>query len=329
MSIIYQTPLFDKTGTPWTYEEDALLRALYLTHQRKEIAVILNRSVTSVRARCYTLKLNTKQPPWTTQEDALLRRLYGERTREPIDLNAIVAQMKGRSRASTAYRASKLGLTNICRKAIVTERVRAGRLGRRPSPGFGGHTHTTEMRRKMSIRVRALWKHAKATSTGLMSERVQQRRSDLMMTRVREEPALRTGHSNGKGGKRANLGDCYFRSAWEANIARYLNFLIAHGNLYKWEYEPDTFWFEEIKRGTRSYTPDFKLWDTPDSEPYYWEVKGWMDQPSRTKLDRMARYHPDVKIVLIGKAEYYAIAEYRRLIEGWEEKEDKEFTLMP
>jgi len=107
-----------------------------------------------------------------------------------------------------------------------------------------------------------------------------------------------------KQGRRADLGDTYFRSAWEANFARYLNLLQSNGNIHHWEYEPDTFWFEAIRRGTRSYLPDFKVWDTADAEPYYYEVKGWMDAKSKTKLKRMAKYHPGIKVIVFGKKEY-------------------------
>ena len=42
----------------------------------------------------------------------------------------------------------------------------------------------------------------------------------------------------------------YARSRWEANYARYLEWLRANGSIAKWEHEPETFWFEGIKRGT-------------------------------------------------------------------------------
>lgn len=120
-------------------------------------------------------------------------------------------------------------------------------------------------------------------------------------------------------GRRADLGDMFFRSGWEANFARYLNLLQKNGDIAKWEYEPDTFWFEAIKRGVRSYKPDFKVWDTADAEPYYYEVKGWMDAKSKTKLKRMAKYHPNVKIILFGKKEYNSLRKnLSKVIPNWE-----------
>lgn len=124
---------------------------------------------------------------------------------------------------------------------------------------------------------------------------------------------------NSKSGKRADLNNTYFRSAWEANYARYLNFLMAKGDVCKWEYEPVTFCFEAIKRGTRFYTPDFKVWYRGDESPVYVEVKGYMDKVSATKLKRMAKYYPDIKIEVVGKDEYRQIKTlFYRVIEGWE-----------
>lgn len=123
--------------------------------------------------------------------------------------------------------------------------------------------------------------------------------------------------------KRSNIGTredlgLFVRSSWEANYARYLNWLIEQGEIEKWEYEVDTFEFEPIKRGTRFYTPDFKIFNNDGSVEYH-EVKGYMDSKSKTKLKRMAKYYPDIEIVLIDKDVYYSIAsQCKNLIENWE-----------
>jgi uncharacterized protein YnzC (UPF0291/DUF896 family) len=90
----------------------------------------------------------------------------------------------------------------------------------------------------------------------------------------------------------------YYRSRWEANYARYLEFLKTHKEITSWEHEPDVFWFEEIKRGVRSYLPDFKVIDNKGQIVYH-EVKGWMDRRSKTKIKRMKKYHPTVKLLII------------------------------
>jgi hypothetical protein len=121
-----------------------------------------------------------------------------------------------------------------------------------------------------------------------------------------------------KSGKRPDLDNQFFRSKMEANFARYLKLLKRCGNIHDWKYEADTFEFHKIKRGTRFYLPDFKVWDTPDSEPYYYEVKGFMDAKSKTKLKRMAKYYPEVKVIIIDDKAYRQIAKHKHLIAGWE-----------
>jgi hypothetical protein len=92
----------------------------------------------------------------------------------------------------------------------------------------------------------------------------------------------------------------YFRSGWEANFGRYLQFLKEKGVITEWEHEPKKFWFLKIKSGTRNYTPDFKV-TRIDGSHYWVEVKGYMDAKSKTKLKRFAKYYPDEILVVIGK----------------------------
>lgn len=120
------------------------------------------------------------------------------------------------------------------------------------------------------------------------------------------------------GGKRDDLGGRYFRSSWEANWARYLNWLISVGEIKTWDYEVDTFEFPRIRRGTRFYTPDFKVVNNDDSIEYH-EIKGWMDPKSNTRMKRMAKYYPHVKVILIDTDAYYATARtVRGFIPNWE-----------
>ncbi|RPJ04651.1 MAG: hypothetical protein EHM36_09690 [Deltaproteobacteria bacterium] len=119
------------------------------------------------------------------------------------------------------------------------------------------------------------------------------------------------------GGKRDDLGGLYVRSSWEANYARYLNWLQEAGVIMRWEFEPDTFEFP-VKRGARFYTPDFKVF-YPDGTITYHEIKGYLDQRSRTKLKRMATHHPDIVVRLIDQPEYRRIGrKMKRVISHWE-----------
>ena len=95
----------------------------------------------------------------------------------------------------------------------------------------------------------------------------------------------------------------YFRSKWEANYALFLDFLKKRKDIIEWEYEKDIFWFEKIRRGIRSYTPDFKITDK-DNLVHYEELKGWMNSVSKTKIRRMAKYYPKVKLIVIDSKAY-------------------------
>lgn len=119
-------------------------------------------------------------------------------------------------------------------------------------------------------------------------------------------------------GRAPDLGDRYFRSRMERNYARYLNLLQDNGQIKGWRYEPTTFWFRGIQRGTVSYKPDFEV-TMPDGSVEFHETKGWLDDKSRVKLRRMAKYHPTVKIVLIDTDTMRGIASWARLIPGWED----------
>lgn len=84
------------------------------------------------------------------------------------------------------------------------------------------------------------------------------------------------------GGHREDLG-VTVRSRWEANVARWFTF---HG--IDWEFEPRLFEFDKIKRGTKTYLPDFWL----PSEGRWVEVKGYLRSADKTKLRRFRKYYP-------------------------------------
>ena len=106
-----------------------------------------------------------------------------------------------------------------------------------------------------------------------------------------------------KAGRREDLGGVYFRSSWEANWARYLDWMKEKKQIITWYFEPFAFEFEGIKRGSRFYVPDFRVVNADESIEYH-EIKGYMDKRSATKLKRMAKYHPNVKVVLVDKSAY-------------------------
>jgi zona occludens toxin (predicted ATPase) len=93
------------------------------------------------------------------------------------------------------------------------------------------------------------------------------------------------------------------------------------GEIHEFQYEPKEFWFWSIKRGTRFYKPDYAVWDDEGAVPYFYEVKGVMDSVSRIKLERMAKYYPDVVVLIIDERRYNEIErEFGPQIEKWEWK---------
>jgi hypothetical protein len=91
----------------------------------------------------------------------------------------------------------------------------------------------------------------------------------------------------------------FARSKWEYRYAMYLQILKENNDIKDWAHEPTTFWFEGIKRGVVSYKPDFLVTHNNGGEEYV-EVKGFMDAKSKTKINRMRIYHPQVKLRVIG-----------------------------
>ena len=85
-----------------------------------------------------------------------------------------------------------------------------------------------------------------------------------------------------------------YRSAWERNVARVLQFMVQAGTLKEWTYEPRRYEFPQIKRGVNmSYLPDFEIVE-PDGTTRLVEVKGQLDSNSRTKLNRFRRGYPEL-----------------------------------
>lgn len=95
--------------------------------------------------------------------------------------------------------------------------------------------------------------------------------------------------------------DYEYRSMFERDWAKYLQFLKEHKEIYDWEYEPQPP-FDFFKFGYRnkpySYLPDFKIWDTKKSF-HYEETKGHLTTKDLSKYTRLARHYPDIIIDIV------------------------------
>jgi hypothetical protein len=92
----------------------------------------------------------------------------------------------------------------------------------------------------------------------------------------------------------------YLKSKWEKRYCLYLSFMKKHNHITDYWYEPETFWFEGIKRGTNNYKPDFKV-QFPSGNIEFYEVKGYETAKDLTKYKRMKKYHPHIILNVIGK----------------------------
>lgn len=198
-------------------------------------------------------------------------------------------------------------------KAAISERAKKW-LKENPHPkGMLGRKHSDDVKAKFSV---------------ISKKRFAEMSEDKKFEKVKK--MLETKAKNGtlvnsrikttwKGGWRTiGTEKKFYRSRWEANYARLLEWGKNNNVIADWKHEPKTFWFDGIKRGCVSYLPDFWVLK-PDGTEEYHEVKGWMDDRSKTKLKRMKKYHPNVVLVLIDAKKYKEISsEFSRLIEGWE-----------
>ncbi len=270
---------------------------------------------------------------WTEEEVQRLRAAYSATFSRGMRLAELAAEL-GRSLDSVHLKASRIGLGDFGRRKVEVRKVRVPmfdndadrraaqseaakrRIAENGHPrGALGMKHTPETLQRLSEASKQAWARP---DSKLNSPEERQRRADNIYRGILAGRPIGT-YSRGSSGKREDLGDRYFRSSWEANYARFLNFQLGRGEIGGWEYECKTFEFAGIKRGTRFYTPDFKV-TKPDGSYEWHEVKGWMNQQSKTRLKRMAKYHPTEPIRIIGK-DWFASANRAGLpniIRNWE-----------
>lgn len=181
--------------------------------------------------------------------------------------------------------------------------------------GMLGKTHGPEFRAAASARMKNLAALGMHQFQRTVTDAERTRLSAAMSQRLRAGGNV---YSRCKYGRREDLGGQFFRSSWEANYARYLDLMLKNKRIAAWDYEPETFWFEHIKRGVRSYTPDFRV-TRLDGTQYYVEVKGWMDRKSKTKLARFRRFYKSETLEVVDAKAYRRLgSSLRGVIKNWE-----------
>lgn len=177
--------------------------------------------------------------------------------------------------------------------------------------GALGMKHSDETKRIISEKSKQAWMNK-------TEEQLEQHSKMASENGRKTNPINREGASWKAGWRDIGGYRKYYRSRWEANYARYLEHLRVNGVIRSWLHEPRTFWFDGIKRGCMSYLPDFEVIENSGRFVYH-EVKGWMDDRSKTKIKRMAKYHPEIELVVIGAKDYRELdKKCKCLLEGWE-----------
>lgn len=284
----------------------------------------------TVRRRLVASGFKLSGACWTESEDADLEEMWGDADKTIADIaaelnrttNAISCRagrlgIRGTRIHKTATSKTRAKMSNAQKKnankekrAAMSERAKRWHQENAHPKGFSGQRHTEEAKAIISEKGKGR-KHSPESINKRLKTKLA-RYGRLGNDISRQNATWKAGWRE-VGGKRK-----YFRSRWEANYARYLEWLRSLGQLQDWEHEPKTFWFEGIRRGTRSYLPDFRVTEN-DGSIHYIEVKGWMDSRSKTKLKRMARYHPDVDLRLVDSGAYRTLCEQvRGIINGWE-----------
>lgn len=181
-------------------------------------------------------------------------------------------------------------------------------------------TRTLENRTSVSERMKEAWQNEKYTSKMKdVYKKNANKMSELAHSRIKKYPWSTNGTNSKKGWRTIAGRKIYFRSAWEANYARILQHYKEDKRILEWEFEPQVFWFTKIKRGVRSYLPDFRITKLDGTQEYH-EVKGYMDARSKTKIKRMKIYHPTVLLEIIDGKKYRGLtSEWKSVIgSDWE-----------
>lgn len=275
----------------------------------------------SVHERLQKLKvtIDGNGQPWTDADQEKLIAFYSAGfLRADGTLDEFCNSMK-RTKQFISRKAHELGLSCSTRRISETERFIMGQRAAQYIKENGhprgslGMKHTPETKAKISVQSLEGWKKRTQEETAaMMLKGAKTREANGILYKERQGTSWKAAWHE-IGGKRK-----YFRSKWESNYARYLEWLKQVKEIKEWEHEPETFWFDKIKRGTCSYLPDFRVTEKNGAVVYH-EVKGWMDDRSKTKIRRMKKYYPKIKLIVIDSKKYKELSrQVSGLVPGWE-----------
>jgi hypothetical protein len=244
---------------------------------------------------------------WAEEQIEILKNAYSVESYEPIYLNDLAKRLN-RNKTNVCRKVKELGLcTNRNRKkpAYLLEII-----SNSSKEWYRTHEHP-----------RGNYKHGKlaivCASCGKIfyTYNIGQRYCGMICGHNHSQSEGHQGYANT--GRRDDLNGQYFRSSWEANYARLLNYLIKRSHtIKKWEYEPKRF---KLSNDRGYYTPDFKVYYTDGSIEYH-EVKGWDYPKGKIKREQFIIDYPNIKLQLKGKEYFKMLIDYNicNVIEHWE-----------
>jgi len=309
------------------------IQTLYQSYLRTgsvhKAALEFNTSGETVRQHLLAGGKKLKRSKWTSEEVEFLKQEYSNPDGFDVDE---IAKSLGKTHAAVACKADNLGICGARGKQIRTPRC---------------VIRMCSAQKKVTLRPGVIEKRAKAVSDaikknghprGMLGKPQSQKAKDAVSKAHVGKKISRSQVNKGLATKFARYGSLapkvtrgnwkaawheiegirfFARSKWESNYAYYLQWRKDIGEILKWEHEPETFWFKGIKRGVVSYLPDFRV-TMKDGSIEYHEVKGWMDSKSKTKIKRMAKYHPLIKLDVIDSKRYNALnRQVKGMVNGW------------
>lgn len=273
----------------------------------------------SVHKRLTKLGVINKINVFTEKDYKVLKKFY-----ETHDLKKgsgeleKLAKKMGRTKQFLSRKARELGLTSMYRGDTEKFKKQKAKRSKEAIKKYGhpkgmlGKHHTPENIQIIKEKQRIYLENRTDDEVFEITKKILETKHKKGVVTMRKNVTWKMGY------RQVGRKNIYFRSRWEYNYALYLEYLKKNKEIKKWEYEPDIFWFEGIKRGCVSYKPDFKI-TRNDKTIYYIEIKGWMDSASKTKIKRMAKYHPEIELVVIDTPKYKEFAkEWRFKLDKWE-----------
>lgn len=240
---------------------------------------------------------------FTKEDEAYLAEHY-TKYRDEGKLDELAKQL-GRTKQFICRKAKGLGLTNyshpLCEssKAKLLEGYKTHLREYGHPKGMKGKKHTDENKSLFSKLSKERWT---TPNSPLRTEEQTQRRSDAMHNaRVN---GLITPHSNRKEIHATICGrNFHFMSSWEHSVALMLEELKKEGVITFWDYEHYRFIFHDVKKGIRSYMPDFTIVNSM-GKTIHIEVKGWKMATGMKRIEMFKERYPNETLYIIDNNEY-------------------------